>query len=146
MFRSTGVKYAGMQFGPSIAPSNRSPTKKGNGVGHVYMHDANEDPMTGKSAPMSKSAYQNHTVMVAVLVEVLSSVKGKNALQWLDDNPGSKDGKWLHGRSGLPVTGNWYGYSQGSDILRKIRKVSINIRSHGSALFVTSTYPEAFQT
>jgi hypothetical protein len=145
LFRSTGIKYGGMQYGPAIAPDKRAPTNSGKGVGHVYMHDADQDPITGRNAPMSKSAYENHTVMVAVLVEALASTKGKAALKWLDDHPGSTDGLWLHGPSAIPVTGDWYGYAQGGNALKKISKVSINIRAHGDALFITSSYPEAFQ-
>lgn len=148
LFRSTGVVYSGMQYGPATNPATRNLTNKqaskGTGVGHVFMHDADTDPLTGLHAPMSKSAFQNHTVMVAALVEVLASVKGKQALQWLDDHPGSAEGLWLHGATGLAVTGDWYGYPQGGNALKKITKVSINIRSHGDALFITSTYPEAF--
>lgn len=148
LFRSTGVVYGGMQYGPATNPATRNLTNKqatkGTGVGHVFMHDADRDPLTGLHAPMSKSAYENHTVMVAVLVEVLASAKGKQALKWLDDHPEAGNGLWLHGATGIPVTGDWYGYPQGSNALKKITKASINIRSHGDALFITSTYPEAF--
>lgn len=148
LFRSTGVVYSGMQYGPATNPATRNLTNKqatkGTGVGHVFMHDAHVDPTTGLHAPMSKSAYQNHTVMVAVLVEVLKSPAGQRWLKWLDDNPGKGDGVWLHGNTGLAVTGDWYGYAQGSDVLKKITKASVNMRAHGDALFITSSYPEAF--
>lgn len=146
LFRSTGIQYSGMQYGPAMAPDMRKPTQSGKGVGHVYMHDADRDPITGRNAPMNRSAYENNTVMVAVLVEALASAKGRAALEWLDANPGSSNGLWLRGASGIAVTGDWYGYAQGSDVLKKISKVSINIRAHGDALFITSSYPEAFQS
>ena len=150
LFRSTGVAYGSMQYGPATNPASRVLTKKmqdkGTGVGHVFMHDAHHDPITGLQAPNSKSAYQNHTVMVAVIVEILASTKGKQALKWLDDHPTSTEGKWLHGATALPVTGDWYGCAQGSRELKKIKTASINIRSHGDALFITSSYPEEFHT
>lgn len=148
LFRSTAVAYGGMQYGPATNPATRVMTHnqktKGSGVGHVFMHDAQNDPITGIKAPMHKSAYQNHTVMVAVLVEVLASAKGKQWLKWLDDHPEKGDGVWLHAGTGLAVTGDWYGYPQHGTALKKITRVAVNMRSHGDALFITSTYPDAF--
>ena len=54
--------------------------------------------------------------------------------------------EWLHGAHAIPVTGAWYGYPRNSGALRKIKTIAINLRSHGDALFISSVYPEGFQT
>jgi hypothetical protein len=145
LFRSTGVAYAGMQYGPATDPTKRPYNATGKGRGHVYMHGADKDPQSNTAGPAHKSRFENHTTMVGVIVDILKSTKGQQALAGLDANP-TADGVWLHGSSGLPVSGNWYGFEQGSAVKKKIIKASINMRAHGDALFITSAYPEDYQT
>lgn len=145
LFRSTGVKYEGMVYGPATNPAARTYTPTGKGRGHVYMHGADADNVSGRVGPGYKSRFQNHDTMVAVIVEVLNTPAGRQRLQWLDDNPAATAGLWLHGATGLTVTGAWYGYEQNGATLKRVIKTALNIRSFGDALFITSAYPEAFQ-
>lgn len=146
LFRSTGVMCEGMQYGPANDPAKRNYTAKGSGRGHVYLHSADSDPLSKTVGPKIKSRFENHTTMVAAIVDVLSSSQGRAALAWLDANPTVSDGLWLRGKTALRVSGSWYGYEQNSNTMKKVETVSINMRSHGDALFITSVYPETFQT
>src|SRR5262249_45188072 len=55
LFRSTGVVYAGMQYGPANDPTQRAYNASGKGRGHVYMHGADLDPQSNTSGPAHKS-------------------------------------------------------------------------------------------
>lgn len=145
LFRSAGTRLDSMLYGPALPPSMRSFTAKGKGRGHAYLHSAEADPVGGVSGPAHKSRFQDHTTMVAVLVEILATAGGKAALQWLDANPTVANGIWLHGATALPLSNPWYGYEQGGATLKKIDKVALNMRAHGDALFITSAYPDKFQ-
>jgi hypothetical protein len=81
--------------------------------------------------------------MVGAIVEALRHPTAVAALQNLDNNPGTQ--QWLHGANAIPVTGPWYGCPQNMTVRKKIEKISINMRSHGDALFLSSSYPEVFQ-
>lgn len=144
LFRSTGVRLGGMQYGPPICPAMRNYTATGAGVGHVYMHTADSEPLSGRTGPARKSRFQDQPTMVGVLVEILGSIAGKAALTWLDDHPAIAQGIWLHGGTALPVSLPWYGYERNGASLKKIRTVALNMRAHGPALFITSAYPDEF--
>lgn len=146
LFRSAGTKLAGMVYGPALPPSMRSFTATGKKRGHAYLHSAEADPVGGVSGPSHKSRFKDHTTMVAVLVEILATQGGQNALQWLDNNPTVTNGVWLHGNTALPLANPWYGYEQGGTGLKKIKTAALNMRAHGDALFITSAYPDAFHS
>ena len=44
------------------------------------------------------------------------------------------------------MVGDYYGRARGQENTGKIVSVSINLRSHGDALFISSCYPDGFQT
>jgi hypothetical protein len=142
LFRSTGVPLSGMQYGPATNPATRNYRTTGRGVGHVYMHTADREQLSGLAGPAHKSRFQDQVTMVGVLVDVLASAEGRAALALLDKTPEKPDGIWLHGAKALPVSKPWYGYEQGATVLRKIRTVALNMRAHGDALFITSVYPD----
>ena len=144
LFRSTGVRLVGMQYGPATNPATRTYTTSGRGVGHVYMHTAEQEELSGRTGPAHKSRFKDQATMVAVIVEILATAEGKARLRWLDDNPTAAAGLWLHGASALPVSQPWYGYEQGGAALKKIKTTALNMRSHGDALFITSAYPDQF--
>jgi hypothetical protein len=149
LFRSGGVNLANYAYGPATNPDPsagfRNYKTSGKGVGHVYIHvEGSGDDVSGHGVGLAKkSRYADHETMVSVIVEILKHPSARAALQRLVANPGSQE--WLHGPSGIPVTGAWYGYAQNETVKRKIVKASINLRSHGDALFISSSYPEAFQ-
>jgi hypothetical protein len=149
LFRSGGVALGNYAYGPATNPDPtagfRNYKTSGKGVGHVYIHvSGSGDDIGGHGVGLDKkSRYADHETMVSVIVEILKHTLAKEALQRLDQNPGSQE--WLHGHSAIPVTGAWYGYAQNETAKRKIIKASINLRSHGDALFISSSYPEAFQ-
>ena len=149
LFRSSGVKLDAYQYGPATNPDPSEGFRKyntsGKGVGHDYVHiegsgDGKESWGEGLA---KKSRYADRSTMIGGIVEVLKHPTTKAALQRLDTNASSQE--WLHGSSGIPVTGAWYGYAQNETTKRKIEKASINLRSHGDALFISSSYPEDFQ-
>lgn len=142
LFRSTGVKLDGMQYGPATNPATRSYKASGKGVGHVYMHTADKEALSGLAGPAKKSRFQDQVTMVGVIVDILASAEGKAALLQLDAPPAKPDGIWLHGAHALPVSKPWYGYEQGGKVLKKIKTVALNMRAHGDALFITSVYPD----
>lgn len=144
LFRSTGVKLDGMQYGPATDPATRPYNASGKGVGHVYMHTAEREELSQRTGPGKKSRFQDNQTMVGVIVEILASTGGKAALQWLDDNPTVAAGLWLHGGTALPVSKPWYGYEQKGTDLKKLKTVALNMRAHGDALFITSVYPDQF--
>ena len=43
------------------------------------------------------------------------------------------------------MKGAWYGFAPNETNKKKIVTASINLRSHGDALFISSSYPEDFQ-
>jgi hypothetical protein len=148
LFRSGGVKLESYAYGPATNPDPaagfRSYKTQGQGVGHVYIHvEGNGNEVGGFGSGLAKkSRYADHQTMVAVIVEILQHPIARNALQRLDTNLGSQE--WLHGTTAIPVIGAWYGYAQNDSLKRKISKASINLRSHGDALFISSSYPEEF--
>jgi hypothetical protein len=144
LFRSTGVKLDGMQYGPATNPATRSYKASGKGVGHVYMHTGTQESLSGRAGPDHKSRFKDETTMVAVIVDILATAQGKAALKWLDDHPTVAQGLWLHGKSALAVTKPWYGYEQDGTALKKIKTAALNMRAHGDALFITSAYPDEF--
>jgi hypothetical protein len=149
LFRSSGVKLADYQYGPANNPDPDAGARKyptgGKGVGHTYVHVEGSGDGTSEwgSGLAKKSRYADRSTMIGVIVEILKHPTAKAALSRLDANPGSQE--WLHGASGIPVSGAWYGYAQDESGKRKIEKASINLRSHGDALFISSSYPEDFQ-
>ena len=149
LFRSSGVKLDAYQYGPATNPDPSEGFRKyptsGKGVGHDYVHvqgKGDESENWGEGLA-KKSRYADRTTMIGVIVEILKHPTAKAALQRLDANAGTQE--WLHGSSGIPVKGAWYGYAQDETGKRKIEKASINLRSHGDALFISSSYPEDFQ-
>lgn len=143
LFRSTGVELGGMQYGPAIDPASRKYKASGKGVGHVYIHGADVDPLSKTTGLAKKSRYVDHQTMVGVIVEILKHAQGQAALRSLDSNPSAEI--WLHGNMAIPVTGAWYGYAQNETVKRKIITAAINMRAHGDALFITSSYPDRLQ-
>ena len=144
LFRSTGVKLDGMQYGPATNPATRPYNTSGKGIGHVYLHTADQEELSKRIGPMHKSRFQDTITMVGVVVDVLASPGGKAALKWLDDHPTVAAGLWLHGGTALPVSKAWYGYEQNGTVLKKIKSAALNMRAHGDALFITSVYPDRF--
>lgn len=149
LFRSGGVKLENYAYGPAPDPSAtagfRSYKAQGSGVGHVYIHvQGGGDTTVGVNAGLAKkSRYADRQTAIAVIVEILNSAGGKQGLAWLDANPGGQC--WLHDGTAIAVTGDWYGYAPQETGRRKIVSASINMRSHGDALFISSSYPEALQ-
>jgi hypothetical protein len=144
LFRSTGVRLGGMQYGPATNPATRTYTPSGKGVGHVYMHTGEPEELSGRAGPAHKSRFKDEATMVAVIVDILGTAEGKAKLKWLDDHPTVAAGLWLHGASALTVSKPWYGYEQGGAALKKIQSAALNMRAHGDALFITSAYPDQF--
>jgi hypothetical protein len=149
LFRSGGVKLGNYAYGPATNPDSsagfRNYKTTGKGVGHVYVHlEGSGNDVSGHGIGLAKkSRYADHETMVSVIIEILQHSLAKSALQRLDSNPGTQE--WLHGSSGVPIAGAWYGHAQNDSVKRKIIKASINLRSHGDALFISSSYPEEFQ-
>jgi hypothetical protein len=149
LFRSGGVRLENYAYGPATNPDPAASFRKyvasGKGVGHVYVHtEGGGDDISGHGTGLvGKSRYVDHMTMVGAIVEALRHPTAVAALQNLDNNPGTQ--QWLHGANAIPVTGPWYGYPQNMTVRKKIEKISINMRSHGDALFLSSSYPEVFQ-
>ncbi len=100
--------------------------------------------MVGNNSGLAKkSRYADQKTAVGVLVEILNSAEGKAGLVWLDANPGQQC--WLSGAKAIAIKGTWYGYAPAEAAKRKIVTAAINMRSHGDALFISSTYPEQLQ-
>jgi hypothetical protein len=157
IFRSEGLPQGALQYGPAPNPDpaagfrNYSPT----GAAHLNVHveDGVLFDQAGGGALSQKSRYQNARVAVAVLTEALNTgVAGGQPvnsywLTWLDNHPGAQ--LWLAGTGGGPkngpgitITGDYYGYQMNSSALAKIERISVNLRSHGDALFIYSSYPD----
>ena len=149
LFRSSGVKLESYAYGPATNPDPsegfRKYTIKGKGVGHVYLHvEGKGDGGTEFGEGIAKkSRYADRQTTIGAIVEILAHPTAKAALQRLDQNPGSQE--WLHGPSAIPLKGAWYGYGPDKTDKKKIVNASINLRSHGDALFISSSYPEDFQ-
>ena len=147
LFRSGGVDHNSYQYGPATNPDPAAGFReyKPNGVGHVFVHVAGSgsDLIGHGSGLMSKSCYADEATAIAVVLEILNSTAGKAALKRLDQNPGTFE--WLHGPTAVNITGAWYGYAPHQNYRRKIITASINLKSHGDALFIHSTYPERLQ-
>ncbi len=147
LFRSAGVKLDSYAYGPATNPDPaagfRSYKKSGKGVGHVYVH-VDGPQAWGKGGVAKKSRYADRPTMIGVIVELLNHADGQAALVALDADPGSQ--QWLHGATVIAVTGSWYGCGPNETTKKKIITAAINLRSHGDALFISSTYPETLQT
>ena len=147
LFRSAGVKVENYAYGPATNPDPaagfRSYKKQGSGVGHVYIHveGKGDERIEWGEGLAKKSRFADRQTMIGVIVEILRHPTARAALQRLDQNPGSQE--WLHGPSAIPLTGAWYGYSPNETNKRRILTASINMRSHGDALFISSSYPES---
>ncbi len=156
IFRSEGISPAAMQYGPAPNPDPsagfRSYTPTGAGHLNVHVEGVVFDG-AGGGALGHKSRYQNSTMAVQCITAALNSgmAGGQSVnshwLKWLDDHPGAQ--LWLAGTGGGPkngpgivVAGDFYGYQQNSSNLKKIARISINLRSHGDALFIHSSYPD----
>jgi hypothetical protein len=147
LFRSGGVSHQSYQYGPATNPDPKAGFRqyKPNGVGHVFVHvkGKGSDILGHGSGLAHKSCYDDEVTAIGVIIEILNSPRGKAALRRLDDNPGTQE--WLHGSSSVPISGAWYGYAPNENKKRKILSASINMRSHGDALFIHSSYPERLQ-
>jgi hypothetical protein len=149
LFRSGGVKLENYAYGPATNPDAaagfRTYKNQGAGVGHVYIHvSGGGDDTVGRNVGLDKkSRYADRSTTISVVVEILNSPGGQQGLQWLDDNPGGQC--WLHGASAITISGVWYGYAPNETVKRKIITAAINMRSHGDALFISSSYPETLQ-
>ncbi len=148
-FRSGGVKLSNYAYGPATNPDPaagfRNYKPSGKKVGHVYIHvEGAGDDVSGHGAGLAnRSRFADHDTMVTVIAQALGHSTARAALKRLDENPGTQE--WLHSSSAIPVTGAWYGYAQNETTKRKILTVALNLRSHGDALFISSSYPNAFQ-
>ena len=157
IFRSEGIEPARLQYGPAPNPDPAAGFRRYDptGVAHLNVHVENGVLFEGAGGGglTGKSRYQNKRMAVAAIAEALNSGNaGGHAvnsywLQWLDDNPGQQ--LWLAGNGGGPkngpgvrVSGDYYGYQGNSSDLRKIERISLNLRSHGDALFIYSSYPD----
>jgi hypothetical protein len=146
LFRSGGVKLESYVYGPATNPDPaagfRSYKAQGKGVGHVYIHveGAGSDLVGRNTGLLKKSRYADFTTAMGVIVEILKHPTARAALKRLDDNPGTQE--WLNGSTAIPIAGDWYGYAPNETTKRKIVTASINMRSHGDALFISSSYPE----
>ncbi|GJD53353.1 hypothetical protein OPKNFCMD_6128 [Methylobacterium crusticola] len=147
LFRSGGVKQASYRYGPATNPDPAAGFRhyKPKGVGHAFVHVAGAgSDLVGHGAGLAKkSRYADEPTAIAVIVEILNTAQGLAALRRLDANPGSTE--WLHGATAVPITGAWYGYAPNETGRRKILTASINLNSHGEALFIHSSYPEGLQ-
>lgn len=144
--RSRAVKLAQYAYGPELPDTHRQPKTSGKGVGHTYIHvegTGAADHLGRGSGLQKKSRFADFDTMVTCIVQVMRLPPVKDALGRLDANPGNDHQEWLHH---LPVTGEVKGYRQHGTTLEKIKDISINMRSHGDALFISSCYPEAFHT
>ena len=149
LFRSAGVKLESYAYGPATNPDPaakfRSYKKQGSGVGHVYVHvEGKGDEVNEWGGGLTKkSRYADRQTMIGAIVEILADPAAKAALKRLDQNPGSQE--WLHGSTAIRLKGAWYGFAPNETNKKKIVTASINLRSHGDALFISSSYPEDFQ-
>jgi len=149
LFRSGGVPLAGYAYGPALPPDAsagfRNYKSGGKGVGHVYIHvGGGGDQIVGQNSGLAnRSKYADRPTTLSVIQQILNSAAGQAGLQQLDATPGLQ--VWLHGGHAVQITGDYYGYAPHENTLRKILTASINMRSHGDALFISSSYPEGLQ-
>lgn len=146
LFRSGGTKLERYAYGPALPPSMRNPRANGRGVGHVYIHvkGGGDDVIGANSGRNDRSLFADTRTLIDCVVEIMKNPTVRAALLRLDQDPQPNDQEWL---KNIPVIGNYYGYSAGQgDYPRKITTVAINMRSHGDALFISSCYPDGFQT
>jgi hypothetical protein len=145
LFRSGGTKLSGYQYGPALPPSMRNPKESGKGVGHVYIHvKGSGDSIVGQNKGRDdRSLFADSNTAINAIVEIMKTQTVLDALARLDQDPQPNDQEWI---KNIPVTGPLYGHArEQGDYLRKITTVSINMRSHGDALFISSCYPDSFQ-
>ena len=146
LFRSGGVNLKGYQYGPALPVSMRNPKASGKKVGHVYIHvkgDGN-DLVGNNSGREDRSLFADTDTLVRAIIEIMTTQVVRDALARLDQHPPPNQQEWL---KQIPVVGDYYGHARGQgEYRRKIVSVSINLRSHGDALFISSCYPDGFQT
>jgi hypothetical protein len=145
LFRSGGTKLTSYQYGPALPPSMRNPKNSGKGVGHVYIHvKGSGDDIVGQNQGRSdRSLFTDTNTAVNAIVEIMKTQTVVDALKRLDQDPQPNIQEWL---KDIPVVGPFYGHAkEQGDYPRKIATVTINMRSHGDALFISSCYPESFQ-
>ena len=145
LFRSGGTALSAYQYGPALPRSMRNPKAAGKGVGHVYIHvkGGGDDIVGYNKGRDDRSLFANTNVAINAIVEIMKIQVVRDALARLDRDPQPNVQEWL---KSIPVTGPFYGYArEQGDYLRKIATVSINMRSHGDALFISSCYPDSFQ-
>jgi hypothetical protein len=157
IFRSEGIAPGRLQYGPAPNPDPAAGFRRYDpaGVAHLNVHvsDGVLFEGAGGGGLAHKSRYQNKRVAVEVIAEALNTgAAGGHPvnsywLQWLDNNLGQQ--LWLAGNGGGPkngpgvlVTGDFYGYQGNGTDLLKIERISLNLRSHGDALFIYSSYPD----
>lgn len=146
LFRSGGTKLDAYAYGPALPPSMRNAKPTGKGVGHVYIHvkGAGDQVVGANAGRDDRSLFADTQTAIDAMVEIMATPTVRNALQRLDQNPQPNQQEWL---KGIPVSGAFYGYAaQQGDYPRRIATVAINMRSHGDALFISSCYPDSFQT
>ncbi|MDV7143979.1 hypothetical protein R3X27_14925 [Tropicimonas sp. TH_r6] len=142
--RSGGTALTAYAYGPELPQSMRNAKPTGKKVGHVYIHvKGSGDSTVGAGAGRDdRSLFVDTQTAIAAIVEIMTHQKVKDALARLDQDPQPNEQEWIHA---IPVSGHFYGYARAQgDYPRKISTVSINMRSHGDALFISSCYPDGF--
>lgn len=145
LFRSGGTGLARYAYGPALPPSMRNPKSSGKGVGHVYIHvKGSGDDLVGEgSGRDDRSLFADTAAAVGAIVEIMTHTSVRAALRRLDQDPKPNEQEWI---KSIPLANPWYGYEQHSNVKKKIATCAINMRSHGDALFISSCYPDSFQT
>jgi len=91
-----------------------------------------------------RSLFADTQTAVDAIVEILVTATCKAALARLDQNPQPSPQEWI---KSILVSGYYYGHAVGETATKtKIATVAINMRSNGDALFISSCYPDSFQT
>lgn len=143
--RSGGTSLDQYAFGPELPLGMRNTKASGKGVGHVYIHvrGAGSDLIGNQQDKANRSQFADANTAVLAIVEIMKHQDVKAALAILDVYPQTEASKqqWLHH---IPVAGPFYGYERNSNDKKKIKDISINMRAHGDALFISSCYPEGF--
>lgn len=144
--RSGGTPLGRYAYGPELPADMRNAKASGKGVGHVYIHvkGAGDDLVGAGAGRDDRSLFKDTQTAVDAIIEILKTDRAKAALARLDQVPQPNQQEWI---KNIPVTGHYYGYArEQGDYPRKITTVAINMRSHGDALFISSCYPDGFQT
>ena len=144
--RASGVLLDSYAYGPETNPDPTAGFRKyrnrkeKTGVGHTYLHVEGPSDAGGVSGRMDKSRFADRQTLIQTLVAAFGVSNGdaQKGLQWLDANPGKEC--WLK-KVKVRDLGTWYGHEPGSTTKKKVEFISINMRSHGDALFISSAYP-----